>query len=295
MPVDVIPAPAQPDPAFQQELAGLDALELGGELETTRLARAWAGLWPKVAALVLALALWQGVVWTHWRPTYVLPGPGPVFRGLWHDAGTAVFWQAIGTTMRRAAIGYTLAVAFGLVIGGLVARSKILRSAVGSFITGLQTMPSIAWFPLAILLFKLSESAITFVVVIGAAPSIANGFVAGVDHVPPLLLRSGRMLGANGLRLWRHVIVPAALPSLVAGLKQGWAFAWRSLMAGELLVIIAHRPSIGERLNDAQNLNDAVSLLEYMLVILILGILVDALFGAADRSLRHRWGLLANR
>jgi NitT/TauT family transport system permease protein len=156
-------------------------------------------------------------------------------------------------------------------------------------------MPSIAWFPLAILLFKLSESAITFVVVIGAAPSIANGFVAGVDHVPPLLLRSGRMLGARGARLWRHVVVPAALPSLVGGLKQGWAFAWRSLMAGELLVIIAHRPSIGERLNDAQNLNDTVTLIEWMLVILVLGLAIDTLFGAADRSLRKRWGLLQSQ
>jgi NitT/TauT family transport system permease protein len=182
-------------------------------------------------------------------------------------------------------------VAIGLVIGGCVARSRVLRSAVGSLITGLQTMPSIAWFPLAILLFKLSESAITFVVVIGAAPSVANGFVAGVDHVPPLLLRSGRMLGARGPRLWRHVIVPAAMPSLIGGLKQGWAFAWRSLMAGELLVIIAHRPSIGAALNNAENLNDAVSMLEYMIVILILGIVVDSVFNGADRTLRRRWGL----
>jgi NitT/TauT family transport system permease protein len=103
------------------------------------------------------------------------------------------------------------------------------------------------------------------------------------------------MLGARGIGLWRHVVVPAALPSLVAGLKQGWAFAWRSLMAGELLVIIAHRPSIGERLNDAQNLNDTVTLLEWMLVILVLGLAVDALFGTADRSLRKRWGLLQSR
>jgi NitT/TauT family transport system permease protein len=214
---------------------------------------------------------------------------------LWHDALTALFWRAIADTMRRAVTGYGVAVIVGLAIGGAIAGSRVLRSAVGSLITGLQTMPSIAWFPLAILLFKLSESAITFVVVIGAAPSIANGFVAGVDHVPPLLLRSGRMLGARGARLWRHVVVPAALPSLVGGLKQGWAFAWRSLMAGELLVIIAHRPSIGERLNDAQNLNDTVTLIEWMLVILVLGLAIDTLFGAADRSLRKRWGLLQSQ
>ncbi|HEY2428526.1 MAG TPA: ABC transporter permease subunit, partial [Acidimicrobiales bacterium] len=214
-------------------LAGLDALELGPAGTTGSIARAWAAAWPKVAALALAVGLWQAVVWSHWKPAFVLPGPGPVLRALGHDAGTAAFWQAAATTMRRAAVGYGLAVVIGLALGGLVARSRILRSAVGAFITGLQTMPSVTWFPLAILLFKLSEGAITFVVVIGAAPSIANGFVSGIDHVPPLLLRSGRMLGARGLVLWRHVVVPAALPSLVAGLKQGWAFAWRSLMAGE--------------------------------------------------------------
>ena len=138
-----------------------------------------------------------------------------------------------------------MAAVLGLLIGGAVARSRVLRSAVGSLITGLQTMPSVVWFPLAILLFKLSESAITFVVVIGAAPSIANGFVGGIDHVPPLLLRSGRMLGARGRPsgVTRH---RAGRPAIDRRrLKQGWAFAWRSLMAGELLVIIAHRPSVG--------------------------------------------------
>jgi sulfonate transport system permease protein len=273
------------------ELAGLDALELGGTGLASPGARAWTAGWPKVAAAALAILLWQLVVWSHWRPTYVLPGPRPVFSGLWHDARTAIFWKAIGITMRRAVIGFGLATAIGLVIGALVARSKVLRAAVGSFITGLQTMPSVTWFPLALVLFKFGEGAILFVVVIGSAPSIANGFVSGIDYVPPLLLRSGRMLGARSLQLWRHVIIPAALPSLVGGLKQGWAFAWRSLMAGEIIVIVAHEPSIGERLTNAQNLSDNVSLIEWMVVVLIIGIAVDALFGAADRSLRRRWGL----
>jgi NitT/TauT family transport system permease protein len=274
-------------------ISGLDTLDLEPPRSISSRSRLWTAAWPKVGALVLALGLWQVLVWSHWRPTYVLPAPGPVFRGLWHDAGTALFWRAIGITMRRALVGYGIAVAFGLVVGAFVAGSRILRSAFGSLITGLQTMPSIAWFPLALLLFKLSEGAITFVVVIGAAPSVANGFVTGVDHVPPLLVRSGRMLGARGLRLWRHVLVPAALPSLVGGLKQGWAFAWRSLMAGELLVIIGHHPSIGAELNQAQNNNDAVSVLEFMIVILIIGIVLDVAFGGADRRLRRRWGLLA--
>ena len=122
-------------------------------------------------------------------------------------------------------------------------------------VTGLQTMPTIAWFPLAIMLFGLNETAILFVVVLGAGPAIANGVISGVDHIPPLQLRAGRVLGARGLTLYRHVIIPGSLPGYVAGLKQGWAFAWRSLLAGELLVIIAKKPSLGVRLELAHQLS----------------------------------------
>ncbi len=101
------------------------------------------------------------------------------------------------------------------------------------------------------------------------------------------------MLGARGVGLWRHVIVPAALPSLVSGLKQGWAFAWRSLMAGEIIALVGHRVSIGQQLEQAQNLNDSVGLIEWMIVVLVIGIAVDTVFGVADRSLRRRWGLTA--
>jgi NitT/TauT family transport system permease protein len=278
---------------LSDELAGLDALELGDDRRRSRVRRLWAATWPKASAVVIAVAVWQVVVWSHWKPSYVLPGPRPVFRALAHDVHTALFWKAIGTTMRRAVTGYAVAVILGLLVGGLVARSHVLRAALGSFITGLQTMPSVTWVPLALILFKLGDGAIVFVVVIGAAPSIANGFISGIDHVPPLLLRSGRMLGASGVGLWRHVIIPAALPSVVGGLKQGWAFAWRSLMAGEIIAIVGHRASIGQQLENAQNLNDSVVLLEWMVVVLALGIAVDSLFGAADRSLRRRWGLLA--
>jgi len=278
---------------LSDELAGLDALELGDDRRRSGARRLWSATWPKATAVVIALAVWQIVVWSHWKPSYVLPGPRPVFRALLHDVHTALFWKAIETTMRRAVTGYAVAVVIGLLVGGLVARSQVLRAALGSFITGLQTMPSVTWVPLALILFKLGDGAIVFVVVIGAAPSIANGFISGIDHVPPLLLRSGRMLGASGVGLWRHVIIPAALPSVVGGLKQGWAFAWRSLMAGEIIAIVGHRASIGQQLENAQNLNDSVVLLEWMVVVLVLGIAVDSLFGAADRLLRRRWGLLA--
>ncbi|MGV9215619.1 ABC transporter permease [Micromonospora sp. RB23] len=275
------------------EITGLDALEIAGrEKEISRGRRVWAGTWPKLAALAIAIGIWQVVVWTGWKDPWALPGPGPVFADLADYALSSALWEGLATTARRAVLGFAAAVTVGLVLGLAVARSKILRAALGSMITALQTMPSIAWFPLAILLFQLSEQAIFFVVVLGAAPSIANGVLHGVDYVPPLLMRAGRNLGARGLNLYRYVIAPAALPAIVAGLKQGWAFAWRSLMAGELLVVIASRTSIGAQLTYARDFSDAERLMAIMIVILVVGLVVDAAFGAADKAIRRRWGVL---
>ncbi|WP_214411483.1 ABC transporter permease [Sphaerisporangium fuscum] len=276
---------------LSQQLAGLDALELSGRERRGVAARVWARVWPMLSAVVLVLAVWEVVTLSGWRPEYVFPGPVTVLQELGHRLGDPEFYDAVAVTMRRAITGFAIAVLVGLVIGAAVSRVRPLRAAFGSLITGLQTMPSIAWFPLAILLFKLSESAILFVVVLGAAPSIANGLIAGVDYTPPILLRAGHILGLRRLALYRHVILPASLPSFLSGLKQGWAFAWRSLMAGELLVIIAHQTSIGEQLDNARELSDAPGLLATMIVILVIGIVVDMLFGAADNALRRRWGL----
>jgi len=171
-----------------------------------------------------------------------------------------------------------------------------VRIAIGSLITGLQTMPSIAWFPQANLLFGLDDSAIYFVVVLGAAPSIANGLIGGIDSVPPLLRRVGRSMGASPTSLYRDFVVPAAMPSVVAGLKQGWAFAWRSLMAGELLVVIPGTQTIGTRLQFARELSDPEGLMATMVVILVIGILVDSLvFGRLEQHVLRKRGLGAHR
>ena len=275
------------------ELKGIDALDFPIPPAPSRARRLWSAAWPKLAAFGLLLLIWQGIVWAHLKPDYVLPGPGPVFRRLFHDLGNGVLPKAMWVTLRRAGIGFGLAALIGSLLGLAVARTGVLRAAIGSLITGLQTMPTIAWFPLAILLFGLSETAITFVVVLGAAPAIANGLISGVDHIPPLLLRVGRVLGARGVSAYRHVVLPAALPGFVAGLKQGWAFAWRSLMAGELLVIIAKQPSLGVRLQFARENSDAPALMATMVLILVIGIVVDSLlFGRLERAIRHRWGLV---
>ena len=275
------------------ELAGLDALDLADNLGGTgRLAvKFWRGLWPKLLAIALVLVIWELIHLTGWKK-FVLPGPGVTLSNLWAQAQTALLWRAIGTTLERAVLGFALAVVIGVVIGALVARIRPLRAAVGSLITGLQTMPSIAWFPFAIILFGSGNtSAILFVVVLGAAPSIANGLIAGVDYTPPLLLKAGAMMGLRRLSLYRFLILPASLPTFLAGLKQGWAFAWRSLLAGELIVIIANKPSLGILLSTYQDQTDMPSTIAVMIVILIIGICVDSLFGLADRSIRRRWGL----
>ncbi|MFN8075729.1 MAG: ABC transporter permease [Kineosporiaceae bacterium] len=265
------PAPAPQDPVVQ---------------------RIWSSAWPKLLGLGIFLALWQLVVLTGWRPTYVLPEPTSVLERVWRLlTDDQKFWASLSTTLRRGLLGFALAIAVGSVLGVAVARFHVLRAGVGSLITGLQTMPSIVWFPLAILLFGLNEQAIMFVVVLGAAPSIANGLISGIDHVPPAFTRLGRVLGAKGWQQYRFVVLPAALPSYVAGLNQGWAFAWRSLMAGELLVILANRPSLGARLEFAREFGDAVGLLAYMIVILVIGMLADSVFSSASRRMRRSRGL----
>ncbi len=275
-----------------EELSGLDRLELPIAPAPSVASRAWAAAWPQLAAVALLIGLWQFVVILQLYPPWVLPGPADVFPRLFDDLGGNLP-SAIGTTLRRAGFGYLLAIVIGMAIGLAIVRWRLLRTAVASLITGLQTMPSIAWFPLAILLFGLSEAAIMFVIVLGAAPSVANGLINGVDHVPRILLRAGEVLGARGIDRYRFVVLPAALPTFVGGMKQAWAFAWRSLMAGELLVIIAQQPSLGAQLQLQRDLSDAEGLLATMVVILVIGIVVDlAVFGTLERRIRARRGLV---
>jgi NitT/TauT family transport system permease protein len=292
MPADVHAANAE---TLARDLSGLDRLDAVVDRPVPFGVRVWSGLWPKLAAVGVAILVWQVVYWLELRPPFVLPSPSAVFSELWEELATADMWRAIGLTMRRAVIGFGLSLAIGGAIGIAVTRSRVLRTAIGAMITGLQTMPSIAWFPLAILLFKLSEAAILFVVVLGAAPSIANGIIAGVDSVPPILKRLGTTMGAGTPAMYRRFVIPAAMPTVITGLKQGWAFSWRSLMAGELLVIIPGAASLGTRLQFAREFSDAESLIATMIVILAIGIVVDSLvFGRLERAVLTRRGLRAD-
>ncbi len=281
--------------AANQALEGLDSLELGAGLPDRGAVRfgrrVWTAGWPKLLAVVLVFAIWEIVYLTGWK-SLVLKGPATVLPVLWQMARTAQLWAAIAVTMKQALIGYLVAVLFGSAVGLLVARIPPLRAALGSIITGLQTMPSIVWYPFAIILFTQGTVAIIFVMIMGGAPAIANGLITGVDYTPPLLLRAGRTMGLRGLTLYRYLIVPASLPAFVAGLKQGWAFAWRSLVAGELIVAIVGRPSLGVLLNTYESLSDFAQVISITIVFLILGIVVDMIFSKADLAIRRRRGLL---
>ena len=288
------PPAAVPDEDAQ--LAGLDALDT--EVVASR--PAWrravsVGLPPLVAAF-LVLAAWQLLYDADIKPATTLPSPHEVFtslRGLW-DGGTLP--SAIRNSLTRGGLGFLAALAIGTPLGLVLGRVRVVRAAIGPIVSGLQSLPSVAWVPVGIIWFGLNASTEYFVILMGAVPSIANGMVSGLDQVPPLYLRVGHVLGARGLTMARHVLLPAAMPAYVGGLRQGWAFAWRSLMAAELITISYHLTGLGALLNQGQEQNDIAWVLGVILVILGVGIAVEMLvFRPLERKVLRSRGLLAAR
>src|ERR1700722_14907021 len=224
-----------PVSAQNTAIAGLDSLELAQNQtgsNSVRIARkTWNASWPKLLALVIVLAAWQLFYLSNFHgdtADHFVKSPAYTLGDLATQLGHGQLWSAIWTTVETAVVGFVLAILIGSVIGAVVSRIPPLRAAVGSIISALQKMPSLPWFPFPIIPFGINESAILFVMVLGAAPSIASGLITGVDYTPPLLLRVGATMGLRGIALYRHLILPASLPAYVAGLKQGWAFSWRS-------------------------------------------------------------------
>jgi NitT/TauT family transport system permease protein len=243
-------------------------------------------------SVALALLAWEALARSgHW-PVWLLPGPGPVFARLWSELGQGTVYEACRITLGRAALGLGISIALGGAAGLFLGRFGWARAAVAPLLAGLQTVPSVTWFPLAILLFQLSEQAILTVVVLGATPCIAIALLDSFDRVPPVLVKAGRSMGLEGFGLFWHVLLPGAMPGFVSGVKQGWAFAWRSLMAGELLVLIGDRPSLGAHLHFARELSDAEGLLAWLVVVLSIGIAIDMLlFRTLEDALHRRHGL----
>ncbi|MCW2598258.1 MAG: sulfate transporter permease [Frankiales bacterium] len=275
--------------------AGLDALESQREQKTSRLRKAWAATWPPLVFLALLVGVWQLVYNAKVVDPVRLPSPSDTVNSLKDQFNAGDLQKASWNSVRRGALGFLASLAIATPLGLLVGRVKPVRRAVGPILSGLQSLPSVAWVPAAILWFGLSDTTIYFVVLMGAVPSIANGMVSGLDQVPPLFLRVGRVLGARGLASARHVLLPAALPGYVGGLRQGWAFSWRSLMAAEL---IARSPDLGLGVGQLLDLSrqnlDTAGVFAGIISILVIGIAVElCVFAPLERQVLRRRGLVA--
>ncbi len=192
-------------------------------------------------------------------------------------------------SIQRIIIGYIVSVLLGVSLGLLIGRFKLLDETVGSLMLGLQVLPSICWLPLAILWFGLSEQAIQFVVVMGAFLSIAIATDSGIRNISPIYVRSAKTMGITGFSLYRRVILPAALPSIITGMKLGWSFAWRSLMAGELLFVSS---GLGQLLQVGRELHDIAQVVAVMFMIVAIGLVFDRLiFSELEKRIRLKWGV----
>lgn len=235
------------------------------------------------------IGLWALLAKLHVWPPYIFPTPWGVAETLRAGFSDHSFWVAIAVSMRRMLIGYGISVVLGLALGLGIASNKFLEQTVGGLLVSLQSLPSICWLPIAVLWFGLTEKAILFVVVMGSLLSVTISMETGRKQLPKIYTMAGRNLGARGIRLFWHVTLPASLPYIVTGLKQGWAFAWRSLISGEMIFVTL---GLGQLLMMGRDLNDMSQVIAVMILIVALGYLVDGVFfRTIERQLQQRWGL----
>ena len=237
------------------------------------------------------ILLWQALHAAHlWSPVLV-PSPLSVGRYLWDSAKDGSLGDATLVTVRRLLIGYGIGLAIGLPLGLITARFNLLKDTLGLVALGLQGLPSVCWVPLALLWFGETEAAMFFVVVMGTLWSVIIATENGIRNIPPIYARAARTMGSRGLHTWLRVMLPAALPSVVSGMKQGWAFAWRSLMAAEIFVTVLSGFGLGTLLQNGRELNAMDQVVGIMFILLLIGLLADKiLFSPWERLLRHRWG-----
>ncbi len=237
------------------------------------------------------LLLWHLIAVAGWVSPVLLPDPLSVFEYLQDSLLDGSLLQATWVTVRRLLVGYFIGIAAGLPLGMLIARFKFMEDTVGVLALGLQTLPSVCWVPLAIISLGQTEAAMLFVVVMGTLWSVIIATDNGVRNVPPIYARAARTMGARPLYTLTHVTFPASAPFVVSGMKQGWAFAWRSLMAAEIYVTILTGIGLGQLLDYGRNLNAMDQVIGVMLVIVVIGLLADKiLFSPWERMLHRRWG-----
>ena len=247
----------------------------------------------RVIFFAALLAAWEALSRFGPWPDYLMPGPLEVSRAVVGGLRSGLFVRGTASSMLRLLTGYGISLLVGVSLGTLLVRYRALQDTVGALLVGLQALPSVCWLPLAILWFGLNERAIIFVVVMGSLFSIALGVQAGIANTSPIFVKAARNLGAKGVRLYTHVVLPAAFPTILAGLKQGWAFAWRSLMAAELLYFSL---SLGNLLQTGRDLNDAAQVMAVMVLIILVGVAFNqALFAPLERRVAERWGFGPSR
>jgi NitT/TauT family transport system permease protein len=235
------------------------------------------------------IAIWMVLAKLKIWPPYVFPTPKGVAESLWAGFADHSFWIAIAVSMKRMLLGYSLSVVLGMVLGLAVASNKFLEETMGGLLVSLQSLPSICWLPLAVLWFGLSEKAILFVVVMGSLLSVTIAMETGRQQMPKIYGMAGRNLGACGFKLFWYVLLPASLPFILSGFKQGWAFAWRSLISGEMIFVSL---GLGQLLIMGRDLNDMSQVIAVMMLIIAIGYIVDGLvFKTIERRLQHKWGL----
>jgi NitT/TauT family transport system permease protein len=240
---------------------------------------------------VVLILLWQFATQTgRWSPV-ILPPPLDVAEYLWGALRDGSLIDAGVVTLERLIIGYVIGVILGLALGLLTSASQACEDTIGTLALGLQTLPSVCWIPLALLWFGQSETAMLFVVVMGTLGSVIIATDAGARSIPRIYLRVARTLGSNGWDRWTRVVIPASLPYLVSGMKQGWAFAWRSLMAAEIYVTVLSGFGLGHLLHYGRELNAMDQVIGVMLVIVLIGLSADKiLFAPWERFMHRRWG-----
>ena len=232
-----------------------------------------------VWALVAALTTSEG-----------LPSPLETWNAFVEGMRDGTIPEATVKTLIRLVFSFTLAVGFGTLLGIGLALNEFARRSISPLVVALQIVPFVAWVPIAVIWFGATERAVVFVTVVGSFPSMTLGAMAAMRQVPPILKRAGRTLGAEGWPLYRDVILPAALPGFIAGLQQAWGFAWKALMAAELIIAAAGAVGLGHLL--AQEADDVPALLAVVAVIAVIGVAVDYLvFNRIDRRVRSRRGL----
>ena len=251
--------------------------------------KALAELGPPLAGIAGVVVVWAIVAAT--TDSSAIPSPATVWSAFVDGVRDGDLLQAAIRTLIRLLFSFAVAVVIGVALGLVLALNEFARRAIRPLVVALQITPFVAWVPLAVLWFGLSERAVVFVAIVGSFPAMTLATLQAIRQVPPLYERAGRTLGARGWTLYRRIVLPAALPGVMAGLQQAWGFAWKALMAGELIVATAGATGLGHLLD--RQADDPAAVLATLAVIVVLGVAADyLLFGQLDRRIRGRRGLL---